>query len=1570
MAKKLKRPPKTPLVFAPTAKGKKAESTYKASHEVAGPYRSQSSIPSIRKKATSTEHRRVVSEVRRPHSGPPMQSEAGDLLAVPSLPKAIARSKRQLRKETQRKLVRIKALDSLRGDLAKTKAKLPPEPHTIYQQARAGKLPPASEKREYPRAYKRAQKVALAKLASKEGLKEDPAAELAISTAATAGIGGLASLAAKGAESGAAGLLARGGSQIASKGVTAAESAAERGVKAVASSLEKKATKIRTTPARVKSAPTRARRAVATKEGRRAAAQQTARSARRHPVRSSYGAAAVSPVPLPGEADKRARAFAEGSAKALVGHPAETLETTGRSLAGAITGPAALLGATASSIKHGTPEPLVETAKEQAEGVGHIVGQAFSGDVKKAEQAARKEGSLALATPLPALTRLGKYEKGRGVLRETAAKGRRKLAKRSERMNRNVRHAPEGVETHVFGILGRHEHRKQTALLKQRIDNPHRVKRAKHEANITHAIAKAPEGSHVALQTLAEYGIRGPKGAALVRHKGPGDKQLIAALDYADAHPEIYKSKDFERALQGVQRAAETAPAALVGKGERARLLAQGDLLNVPRPESGVPVAARNLTSAQDRVGAWDDLHQRDLQLKALKRQGREKFSQAKVVPSSESKSPTLAGVREQVAHDGINLEVTERGPYVNFEMIRSEHPGAGNASSALKALTDYADRTGKTIVIRSAESPAGLRGGLSRSQLTAWYKRHGFVANKGANKDYAVTGELLRPPSAPKTVGGSREQLLKEGKAFYAQARKLQKDNKALYDALSPYTHPEHSIDQSKRMVYDDKMLAEYKRQVEAARKQAGLAPAIWTHHGPVDQAGSGMVGAYSKTPGVEHMREGTLAAGDNLDRSLEGLIRGTVHLPRQREAARQFVRALADHFKTPFTIDGKQKFVGQGSRDWNEITKQGGQFDPKSWGRLAYREWKNALNDPYLTEAERASKLQSLLADAETGRVKGHEPWILMPREAIKEAKAQVNPAHLEDSLWFKSLNLFGRTANRAILGTNPAWEVAQTVAEAIPIVLAHPELLFNPTKLPSIERDIWRYRKQNPEKALELQAMAGATPISGAALRTPGDMQETYTPVQWADGAKELTRGKTAREALGFAKLRTLGKIDALRQNEYRTVLLAAEADKRFRSFHSSLTGLFDAQRRVSNSFRGRSRADLWDWLQHDPKGKAERVKLEDYVDNVAGNWTAFSRYERDFAPLAIFYGFLRYSMRWSTWTFPKTHPIMATWAYMLAQANANQIDKLTGEGLHEAGLAKTGAAQKPSNPLAYAFPVYSGTAGKKSVLPGGTRISPGQSSLTQALSSGNPAAVLSSANPFLAASIEGLTGVEPFTGEKTTKPQGWAALEQITGLSFPARAKLPFLNNQSLSEKGLEALGAPPRGPASKAYEKLDPGKTIRSGIYPGLPQSARNFGATEALSKSFDLKYGKGKIPGPFDNALVTELLYGNNGKPKPELLPKVLAAIHASEKGSAKVKEAEAPFYPGGGSGNFTSLQKKLLQAVEDAWKTGPSGKPRKIKRGGIGGSGASIGAPGPGSIGGPAGGGIGGPNGVSIGGP
>jgi hypothetical protein len=1342
-------------------------------------------------------------------------------------PTGKAAEKRAARKRARK--VEHKSASSIR---AKLKAvDVPLDPGTALMNAKNhGIYPDASLKKNYGQeAYQKAYDAATKHADEHEGLKEDPAAEFAISTAATAGLGAAASGAAKLAGAGAESFLAKGGATLASKEASVGESAAEKAGKALVAKVKaapkaqaervraapaRAAKRVKETPKRVRTAPARAKKAATTSEGRKAAAK----SAARHPVRTGYGAAvALPPGILPGDASDRARAAAEGTVSAIIHHPGETAKTTLRSLPAAITGPAALLGAAGESVLHGTPKPLENTAKEQYEGVKQIAENTFSGDPKKAEEAARKEGSLAFLTPLPAVSRLKTYERTRGGLRKGAGKVRAKLAAKGEAANRSIRHTPEGVEQPVFAATGRRDARKKTALIKQRADNPHRVAAAHHEAKVTKAISKAPKGSHVVLQTLAEYGIRDSKGAALVREKGPKDAQLAKALDYVDAHPEVFKDKAFKKALEAVGEASKTAPAALVGKGERARLMQQGDVLGHVRPEHMAPEAAARLSGERTRQGAWAKLATDDKRLTELRRQGRAKFDQAKVVK--------------------------------------------GREGARLKA----------------------------------------------------------------------------EGKDLYAQARSLRTQNKKLYDALDPYTRPGQAIDGSKRQPYDSRMLSEYKQKVEEGRKAEGLAPAIWTNHSPANgDKGAGMENRFPTSAGrVEHMREGGYAKADNLDRSLEGLLRGTVHMPRLRAAGKQFGRDFVGHFKTPFKLDGKEKVVGQGSKDWTSITAprskenpNGGQFDPKTWARFPLREWKNAVKDPFTED----SHLVQLLDEAEAGRIKGSEPWVLMPREAIKEARAQISPEH---NIITETANKASRVSSRLLLGTNPAWAIAQIPAEGIPLLMAKPSLLL-PHKIPSLERDIQRYKKTNPEEALALQATAGASPLNAAVNRTPLDMQETYTPALWDKGAKALTRGKTARSAISFAKLRALGVFDVKRQNEYRTLLAAAEADKRFRSWHASVAGLFDKQASLSRDFRGKSRAELWNWLTKDPKGKKELQSITDYVDNIQGNWSAFTRYERSLAPLAIFYPFLRYSLRWTLYTFPKTHPITATLAYTLGQANANQLEKLTGGPLQ--------------NPVAYAFPVTTNEEGEKAVLPGGSRISPGQSSLTQALATGNPAQILSSANPAIGAGLTAVTGVEPFTGEKA-KQQGYAAINQLLSLPAPLRlAGVKVGEDQSV---------------ASKAFEQFDPNKTTRSLAFPFIPQSGAKFAEAEKLGKAFNDKYSD-PVPSVWDNPKIGEALYGKDGSGKVDwkLLKQLMHEHAASEKGSDQVKAAEEKFFTdNGGSSGFTKEQSKALSMLQGGFFIPNEEKKPKVKlKGGIGGSGGAIGGhPLGGSIGGSVGGSIGG---------
>src|SRR5574343_468358 len=86
---------------------------------------------------------------------------------------------------------------------------------------------------------------------------------------------------------------------------------------------------------------------------------------------------------------------------------------------------------------------------------------------------------------------------------------------------------------------------------------------------------------------------------------------------------------------------------------------------------------------------------------------------------------------------ESIGFEVSAFGDAIDLGAIMSfKQKGAGEASKALKWLTDLADK--HQVPIDLAVSPiknAGAEGkSLNKAQLTAWYKRNGF---KKAGGDY-----------------------------------------------------------------------------------------------------------------------------------------------------------------------------------------------------------------------------------------------------------------------------------------------------------------------------------------------------------------------------------------------------------------------------------------------------------------------------------------------------------------------------------------------------------------------------------------------------------------------------------------------------------------------------------------------------------------------------------------------------------------------------------------------------------------------------------------------------------------
>lgn len=692
----------------------------------------------------------------------------------------------------------------------------------------------------------------------------------------------------------------------------------------------------------------------------------------------------------------------------------------------------------------------------------------------------------------------------------------------------------------------------------------------------------------------------------------------------------------------------------------------------------------------------------------------------------------------------------------------------------------------------------------------------------EGAWKDLAQMEKRLTQLKAKRQVKGPKG---KRAPKRSAEIKALETRTKKLREALDPYTRPDQKTASGERKFWDKKMEREYIATVKAKQGPSPLVEPAWTHHAAFRSAKEGMEpGALpGKAGGKVYVRRGSLADSDLVDRSLDAFVRGTVQMPRRRQAGVDFAREFVREEKHPFTLGGKGQEIVPDSETWVKITSpktkdnpDGGQFDPKTYARFPIREWKTAVESPFTTDAD----LAALLKDAEEGRIAGHEPSVIVPRESIREFRAITNPEHGPVT---EFMNTLGRTSTRLILGTNPSWVLAQTVAEGIPLALAKPSLL-NPVKTGSIRREIQNFRKEHPEQAAIIEAAAGASPeMTAGALRSPLDLEKQGSfnpqPALFAEAGKQLTRSKWGRAMRSTAKLELLGRFDIKRQNAYRSVLLAAEADKRFRSWTGGVRGMFRTSSRVSEHFRGKSRQEMYTWLTTTKQGKAELQKLSKYVDDVQGNWTAFTRYERAFAPFVIFYPFLRYSLRWTLHTFPKNHPLATTIAAMLGQVNSNELEKVLGG--------------KPASLLSYSFPVVKNAEGETDVLPGGSRIAPGQSVVQQAIVGGKPSQLVGGLNPILGAALTAVGGPGPF-GDRPSGPAGWAAVDQL--LSLPAPIRLSDIRSEKVA--AMLGLARPePESVIAKAFEKLDPNKRLRQGLLPSAPQSAREIRLANKLSRA-------------------------------------------------------------------------------------------------------------------------------------
>ena len=133
-----------------------------------------------------------------------------------------------------------------------------------------------------------------------------------------------------------------------------------------------------------------------------------------------------------------------------------------------------------------------------------------------------------------------------------------------------------------------------------------------------------------------------------------------------------------------------------------------------------------------------------------------ENFSGAKMKPAEKNSADAQAfwksrspeqlnpkSISEKYKQSGVESSITERPNEITLQkvIVPKEARGAGVGSRFMNDLIQYADEQGKTVSL----TPSADFGG-NKARLTEFYKRFGFVENKGKNKDYEISEAMYRP--------------------------------------------------------------------------------------------------------------------------------------------------------------------------------------------------------------------------------------------------------------------------------------------------------------------------------------------------------------------------------------------------------------------------------------------------------------------------------------------------------------------------------------------------------------------------------------------------------------------------------------------------------------------------------------------------------------------------------------------------------------------------------------------------------------------------------------------------------
>lgn len=1167
-----------------------------------------------------------------------------------------------------------------------------------------------------PRAYRKARRTASGAHPSSRGLGEPEDLTTAITVVAPGG-GFAGAIGRKAAEVGAKEVAGEVGEAIGSKVEASATKAATKALDAGSG--------VRAAGRLAAKAARRAAGKDTTKLGERAARAAAAKAARRAEAKAAEEAsrsasAAVPGVGLAKAATIQALPVTRGHREAIEHNPIGVAKRTAIGAGGLILGPAkaaADLGLTtgraASEAAHELhvpgargysageiAAPVVGLGEEQLDFARQVAEVVTASDPKVVQ----KEVEDNLGLMLPIMLGLGTKAAAEKLTKGRITEGVRRLAQRARR------EPLDEFRGETPRVLEKQGQRKTEA---RRIANArgraHREEEGATGAYLRHA--RAAKGGEVVRRDVGRGRGRvarvARRGAAGEEARGnlvirPGDVVPFATRHSIDL-------SDPARAIEQVRAVRK----ALKAIPENVRLpqskLATRDLLDYIEHNADVLSDPHVRAALEERrkAGAYRREHAAELEPEHSERARFSSVAAVKGRPMPEHMFPE--SVRD------ITRATPQRGR-LSKDVLRRE--ARRDRASARRSLRKAATVEKKAAIMRRELETREKLNNLDRRG----HVRRGSAPVGGHLRLVEGDGRLPRAtlPALHDRIRDRIDRLDAQAVALREKAARSEEMAKAKHAAsqgFDPALEEEFARREAADLAAEGRPMPEY---VSTARAR--------------EQPGYGATGAkLSQFPGRSKLRKGTAEEYGLVEEGVVPDLRESFRRPITRRESYKALRGMLD--ENEFRVADKDEWSSDEIRElYDEGLLKRGQWVavPRQLYKRSYGKF-----DPETAAAEMRLALD--------GEAPGRR-FKLVRKAAADEFFDQLAP-----SLLSRRLVKVNRATSGLILGTSPAWAASQVVAEYLQGALAQPKIL-NPRW---VRRATEAYRRMTPHRRQAFDSWVGVTaremaPVEDAGVGNVEGAAEAYTALHDTPLGKVLT---------------SLRDFDRYKGGRIRALVAISKIDKDvngpLRGFLRGVGKLDQEMGAQLRAMRGKPLETQLDWIADHPKF-ADRY--QGYLDDVMGNWSALTKRERVASQLMIFYPFLRMSLRWTFYAFPKHHPIRAAVLTWLSQQNATELRRLLGgDPSYFTGWMK--------------IPVSLGH-GKVDYV-SLSRIVPGASAPLEAIGGGiegpKGTVAIRVAQPVLGAAATLATGVDPLTG-KQEKGSFWAAVEQLfpTDLSAPGRA----------------------------------------------------------------------------------------------------------------------------------------------------------------------------------------------------